>query len=122
MRDNSTHQTASGNPRITIESEKAGMAAELQSACGDAIQVTYAPDVHLEGDTDAAGHLFIGRLFQDPENCQLVLDDRQEAPLEVQAIRELRRISKAADKAAAEFRGRMTFEEQDVWFPAGWSA
>ena len=103
---------------ITIESEKQGIAQRLEESCRGAVQVTYAPTVHLQDDVDAEGHVYVGRLFAEPEEALLTMDDRRAAPLAVQAVRELRRIRDAADKAAAEFLATMPFDTQGKWFPS----
>jgi hypothetical protein len=67
-------------------------AAQLTDLTLGHVGITFRPTMFHDGDDDAQGHLYLGRLNTKHEEEFLDLDDRRAEPLEIQLVAELRRI------------------------------
>ena len=72
------------------------LAGLLQKLTGNVVNVSYQPDMFLDGDSEARGHIYSAELSldMDEDSRCMILDDRRPAPLEVQLAEELRRIGR----------------------------
>lgn len=89
------------------------VADRMQDLTGGAVDVVFSPNSFTGGDEKQKGHLYSGWLSSENEDF-LYFDDRGPEPLEVQLVKELRRLGEYCLELATKTEVQITARQLEV--------
>lgn len=91
-------------PLSPIDDEHQKVVSHLQQLSGNVLEVSFEPNVFIEGDEEIMGHLYSAGLQIGNEENYLYMDDRSPEPLENQLVKELGRVASVYSDLAQTVR------------------